>query len=122
MCPPLYLCNRLTYSAGKCIKIGSNEDGPVSNKLLCKTGHMNNNGYCIKTANNVNCVNGYVSGDVTYSDGSTTIDFYCRNSLLDDSLIPKVDSNSINAFKEYAEEVGKTEVKIDKKTCKLWIY
>ena len=115
MCPPLYLCNRLTTSAGKCEKIGSNEDGPVSNKLLCKTGYANSDGYCIKTANNVNCVNGNPSGDVTFSDSSTTYYFGCRRSLIDDSSIPEVDSNSINAFKEYAEEVGKTEVKIDKK-------
>jgi hypothetical protein len=115
-CPPLYLCNTADGTPGKCQKIGSVETGKVSNSLLCKTGYSNGV-ICIKEAN-VNCVNGVVSGTVTYYDDSTQTNgfgFSCRHSLLDGSWVPQVSKDSIAAFREYASEVNEEEVKIDKK-------
>ena len=39
----------------------------------------------------------------------------CRNSLLDNSLIPTVSDKSISAFKNYVNELNDVEVKKDKK-------
>ena len=114
MCKPLYLCNTANSNPGKCQKIGSVENEKVSDRFLCKTGYKNGDGYCIKTAD-VNCVSGSVSGTVTFAGGSDTIDFTCRSSLLDNSDIPRVSQNSIDAFKKYASEVNDVDVKIDKK-------
>ena len=121
MCLPLHLCN-LATSPGKCQKIGSVEGQKVSNNLLCKTGFAkrdssDNDRICIKTAE-VNCINDDVSGTATYDDGSvetSTFSFYCRNSLLDNSYVPRVSKNSIEAFKDYVNEINDVDVKIDKK-------
>ena len=115
MCPPLHLCN-LATSPGKCQKIGSVENQKVSNPLLCKTGYSKSDGTCIKSAE-VNCVGG-LSGTATYDDGTietTIFSFGCRNSLLDGSSIPEVSKNSIDAFKDYVNELNDVDVKIDKK-------
>ena len=114
MCPPLYLCNTANSSPGKCQKIGSVENEKVSDRFLCNTGYKNDDGYCIKTAD-VKCVGDSISGTVTFAGGSNTLDFGCRNSLLDNSYIPRVSQNSIEAFKDYAKEVNGEEVKVDKK-------
>ena len=114
MCPPLYLCNTADRTPGKCQKIGSVENEKVSHRLLCNTGYKNDDGYCIKTAD-VNCASGSISGTATFAGGSNTIKFDCRNSLLDNSLIPEISNNSIEAFKDYAKEVNHEKVKKDKK-------
>ena len=115
MCPPLYLCNRPSTAIGKCKRIGSIESEVVSNGLLCKTGYEHN-GYCVKESTKKNC---YTNGNLIFYNSSqaSTTTYSCRNSLIDDSLIPKISDKAINAFKEYASEVDKEakNMKKDKK-------
>jgi len=128
MCPPLHLCHKVNNIVGKCLKIGSVTTDSVSNKLLCKSGFSYSR-KCVQSAN-IDCSRGEdngVSGTLTYYDGTTKTftfdDLYpysnwenlCRNSILDNSPIPKVDSNSIKAFEDYVKEINDVEIKKDKK-------
>jgi hypothetical protein len=123
MCPPLYLCH---YSyptnsyVGTCKKIGSisgdtqvaTETSSLKLNLLCQSGYSVK-GYCVKEST-INCVTG--EGKlITNKKENDYEDDYCRKSLLDNSNIPKVTTDSIKAFQEYAKEVDDIEVKPDKK-------
>ena len=138
MCPPLHLCHR-NYEdkepfngafniIGTCKKIGSITTDRVVNQLLCKSGYSRNN-KCVEKAD-IDCTTGFGKGTLTFYDKSTRVfsndctgitncvgpdSDLCRNSLLDDSSIPKVDTKSINAFQKYRDEIDSIEVKPDKK-------
>ena len=117
MCPPLHLCHRVTSDVGKCKKIGSITTDEVNNKLLCKSGfsYMRK---CVKEAN-TDCIKGEAT--FKFYDNSADKTVYssdmdlCRNRILDNAEIPKVDSNSIKAFEEYVNEINDVDVKKDKK-------
>ena len=126
MCLPLHLCN-LATNPGKCQKIGSVVGEKVSNNLLCKTGFAKKDvpnddddiiRTCIQTAE-VDCVNKAVSGTATYDDGTKetgSFSFGCRKSLLDNSYVPKVSKNSIEAFNDYVNAINKdVDLEIDEK-------
>ena len=138
MCLPLHLCHFTKDNdgnrnlVGKCKKIGSFTNEPyVEKNLLCKSGFLYNY-KCVQSAN-IDCTNDnklsyWIS---TYDNNNQTLtveksdlgetvfstiwSMFCRNSLLDGSSIPKVSTNSIKAFNEYADEVEKKKVKVDKK-------
>ena len=139
MCLPLHLCHKTKDNdgninlVGKCKKIGSFTNEPyVEKKLLCKSGFLATD-KCVQSANidctNDNKLSGWYS---TYDNNNQSFTFdksdfsddeifsqiwssYCRNSILDGSSIPIISTNSIKAFNEYADEVGNTKVKVDKK-------
>ena len=126
MCPPLHLCHRTTADVGKCKKIGSITTEEVNNGLLCKSG-ISYNGKCVKEAI-TDCINSQAtlkfydnSADQIVSgfpNGYRYNDDVCRNRLLDNALVPRVDSNSIKAFEEYVNEINDVDVKKDKKHAK----
>ena len=117
MCPPLHLCHRVTTDAGKCKKIGSFTTEEVNNRLLCRSGFSYSR-KCVKEA-----ITDCIKGEATFKfyDNSVDKTVYssdmdlCRNRLLDNALVPRVDSNSIKAFEEYYNEFKDEEVKKDKK-------
>ena len=126
MCLPLHLCHRpITNVVGKCKKIGSITTDEVNNGLLCRSGFSYKR-KCVKEAI-TDCINNQAT--LKFYDGSPdqTVtgfpnkndpdknDHVCRNRLLDNALVPKVDSNSIKAFEEYYNEFKDEEVKKDKK-------
>ena len=134
MCLPLHVCYKTLDDdgnlklTGNCKKIGSLTNEPyVSNQFLCKSGFSRNN-KCVASAD-LDCsrMDEYkIKGTLKYYDNTeenlsfdttTYSDVYslCRSSVLDGSPIPKVTTNSIKAFNEYADEIGKTKVKVDKK-------
>ena len=143
MCLPLHLCHiNGGKKKGKCKKIGSVENELVDNEhsLLCKTGYSVPIGssdleYCVKSIkinDNEICIPTPDPNSPTPSIIYTvkaTITLYdenvintlipgtvpCRNSLLDNSLIPTVSDKSISAFKNYVNELNDVEVKKDKK-------
>jgi hypothetical protein len=117
MCPPLHLCHKNGTVVGKCTKIGSVDSGIVDNPLLCISGYSNGRN-CIESVN--------ITGICKGSTADATVKYYntgvndpgsvpCRNSLLDDSMIPVVSDKSISLFKEYVNELNDVEVKNDKK-------
>ena len=124
MCPPLHLCHKNGGVVGKCTKIGSVESGIVDNALLCKSGYKNGNNCAESVTITGICKEITADPYVKYADATVT--FYntgvndpgsvrCRNSLLDDSMIPVVSDKSIKLFKEYVSELNDVEVKNDKK-------
>ena len=130
MCLPLHLCHKnVGKKIGKCKKIGSVENELVDyeHRLLCKSGYSVSTGsgdqeYCVESITDIGvCTSSYTaSATITLYDKSVPItsiptSVSCRNSLLDNSLIPKASDKSISAFKDYVNELNDVEVKKDKK-------
>lgn len=117
MCPPLHLCHKNGGVVGKCTKIGSVDSGIVDNPLLCKSGYSVGSN-CIESVTNTSICKG-TSAEANVKFYNTGVNdpgsVSCRNSLLDDSMIPVVSDKSIKLFKEYVSELNDVEVKNDKK-------
>ena len=128
MCLPLHLCHHSTVDiVGKCKKIGSITTEPLKSSdssLLCKSGYKISSGtfdYCVNKitfedfCKDTNSINNNIISFYNSTINPITDSIRCRQNIIDDSYIPEVDSNSIAAFEDYANEISDEKVKIDKK-------